>query len=38
VSAVGLNPEDGVVRVGIAHYNSANDIDRLLEALERVLR
>ena len=38
VSAVGLNPDDGVVRVGIAHYNSDADIDRLLEALERALR
>ena len=38
ISAVGLNPDDGVVRVGIAHYNSSADIDRLLEALERVLR
>jgi cysteine desulfurase family protein (TIGR01976 family) len=38
VSAIGLNPDDGVVRVGIAHYNSDNDIDRLLEALERILR
>jgi cysteine desulfurase family protein (TIGR01976 family) len=37
VSAVGLNPDDGVVRVGIAHYNSDADIDRLLEALQRVL-
>ncbi len=38
VSAVGLNPDDGVVRVGIAHYNNDADIDRLLEALERALR
>jgi cysteine desulfurase family protein (TIGR01976 family) len=38
VSAVGLDPDDGVVRVGIAHYNSDADIDRLLEALEPALR
>jgi cysteine desulfurase family protein (TIGR01976 family) len=38
VSAVGLDPDDGVVRVGIAHYNSEADIDRLLEALDQVLR
>ncbi|HVO03689.1 MAG TPA: aminotransferase class V-fold PLP-dependent enzyme [Candidatus Cybelea sp.] len=38
LAAVGLNPDDGVVRVGIAHYNSDGDIDRLLGALDDVLR
>src|SRR4029077_9863191 len=37
VEALGLNPDDGVVRVGIAHYNDDDDVDRLLAALERVL-
>jgi cysteine desulfurase family protein (TIGR01976 family) len=37
ITALGLTPEDGVVRVGIAHYNSEGDIDRLLAALEQVL-
>jgi len=38
ITALGLTPDDGVVRVGIAHYNSEDDIDRLLVALEHVLR
>jgi len=38
ITALGLTPEDGVVRVGIAHYNSDSDIDRLLEALDEALR
>ena len=38
ISALGLTPEDGIVRVGIAHYNSDSDIDRLLEALDEALR
>ena len=37
VDALGLTPEDGVVRVGIAHYNDDGDVDRLLEALDRAL-
>ena len=37
VEALGLSPEDGVVRVGIAHYNDDGDVDRLLAALDRVL-
>jgi cysteine desulfurase family protein (TIGR01976 family) len=37
VEALGLTPEDGVVRVGIAHYNDDGDVDRLLEALDRAL-
>jgi cysteine desulfurase family protein (TIGR01976 family) len=37
ITALGLTPEDGVVRVGIAHYNSAEDMDRLIAALDQVL-
>jgi cysteine desulfurase family protein (TIGR01976 family) len=37
ITAIGLTPEDGVVRAGIAHYNSDGDIDRLLEGLEAAL-
>ena len=37
ITALGLTPEDGVVRVGIAHYNSAGDIDRLIKALDEAL-
>jgi cysteine desulfurase family protein (TIGR01976 family) len=37
ITALGLKPEDGVVRVGIAHYNSDEDIDRLIKALDEAL-
>lgn len=37
IAALGLTPEDGVVRAGIAHYNSAEDIDRLIAALDPLL-
>lgn len=37
VEALGLKPEDGVVRVGIAHYNDDGDVDRLLQTLDRML-
>ena len=37
ITALGLTPDDGVVRVGIAHYNSGEDIDRLIAALDQVL-
>jgi cysteine desulfurase family protein (TIGR01976 family) len=38
IKALGLTAEDGVVRIGLAHYNDDNDVDRLLTALERALR
>jgi cysteine desulfurase family protein (TIGR01976 family) len=34
IEALGLSPDDGVVRIGIAHYNNDGDIDRLLGALD----
>ena len=37
IEALGLSPDDGVVRVGIAHYNDDADVDRLLAAFDRVL-
>jgi len=37
IEALGLTPEDGVVRVGIAHYNDDADVDRLLAAFDKVL-
>jgi cysteine desulfurase family protein (TIGR01976 family) len=30
---LGLDPEEGAVRVGIVHYNTAEEVDRLLAAL-----
>ena len=38
IQALGLTPEDGAVRVGIAHYNDDSDIDRLLAALDRAIQ
>ena len=37
IKALGLTAEDGVVRIGLAHYNDDNDVERLLTALERAL-
>jgi selenocysteine lyase/cysteine desulfurase len=37
IKGLGLTAEDGVVRIGIAHYNDDGDVDRLLAALDRVL-
>jgi cysteine desulfurase family protein (TIGR01976 family) len=37
IKGLGLTAEDGVVRIGIAHYNDDDDVDRLIAALERVL-
>ncbi len=31
---MGLEP-DGAVRIGLAHYNTAEEVDRLLESLAR---
>jgi len=35
--ALGLDPEDGVVRVSLVHYNDARDFDRLTGALDDIL-
>ena len=37
VKALGIDPDEGVVRVSFVHYTSARDIDRLLEALDTIL-
>jgi len=37
LQAVGLDPRDGVLRISLVHYNSAQDVDRLLTALDRIL-
>lgn len=36
-SAMGLEP-DGVVRVGLVHYNTTQEVDRLLETFEGILK
>lgn len=35
--ALGLEPEDGVVRVSFVHYNTLEEIERLIEVFETVL-
>lgn len=35
--ALGLEPMDGVVRVSVVHYNTLDEIDRLIAAIERVV-
>jgi cysteine desulfurase family protein (TIGR01976 family) len=35
--ALGLDPDDGVVRISLVHYNTPQEIDRLLEVLDTVL-
>lgn len=37
MEALGLEPSDGVVRVSLAHYNTTEEIERLMTALDRVL-
>jgi len=35
--AAGLEPEDGVVRTSLVHYNTMEEIERLIEVFDRVL-
>jgi selenocysteine lyase/cysteine desulfurase len=35
--AAGLIPEDGVVRTSLVHYNTPEEIDRLIEVFDRAL-
>jgi selenocysteine lyase/cysteine desulfurase len=35
VHQLGIDPAKGVVRIGIANYNTAEEIDRTLESVER---
>jgi cysteine desulfurase family protein (TIGR01976 family) len=37
VEDLGLTPQNGVVRVSIVHYNTAAEIDRLIDAFDRAL-
>jgi cysteine desulfurase family protein (TIGR01976 family) len=37
IEALGLEPEDGVVRVSLVHYNSLAEMDRLIAALEAAI-
>jgi cysteine desulfurase family protein (TIGR01976 family) len=35
--ALGLDPDDGVVRVSMVHYNTPEEVDRLIEMLDKIL-
>ena len=35
---LGIDPEDGVVRISLVHYNTGSEVDRILVALEQALR
>ena len=35
--ALGLDPEDGVVRISLVHYNTPDEIERLIEVMDSAL-
>ena len=37
VKALGLDPDDGVVRLSLVHYNTATEVDKALEVLSGIL-
>ncbi|MCR9257424.1 MAG: aminotransferase class V-fold PLP-dependent enzyme [Alphaproteobacteria bacterium] len=37
IEALGLYPEDGVVRISLLHYNTSEEVERLLIGLDRAL-
>lgn len=37
VKAIGVDTDDGVIRLSLVHYNSMEDVQRAIEVLERVL-
>jgi len=36
LKALGINTEDGVVRTSMVHYNTKEDVDKLINALEKI--
>ena len=34
---LGIDPEDGVVRISLVHYNTAEEVDRIIVALDQAL-
>ena len=36
LNALGINTEDGVVRLSLTHYNTKNDVDKAINALETI--
>ena len=37
VKALGIDPDDGAVRVSFVHYTSKDEVDRLMRELDRCL-
>ena len=37
VEALGMDPNDGVVRVSMVHYNTRAEVERLVESLDHIL-
>lgn len=37
LEALGVDVNDGVVRISLLHYNTPGEVQRLIEALDRVL-
>jgi len=37
IKALGMTADEGVIRIGLAHYNDETDIDRIIAALKEIL-
>ena len=37
ISDLGIDPEDGVVRLSLVHYGNLDEVKRILQALEAAL-
>jgi selenocysteine lyase/cysteine desulfurase len=37
VEALGVDPDDGVVRVSMVHYNTVSEVNRLVDVLDKIL-
>ena len=37
VEALGMDPDDGVVRVSMVHYNTVDEVQKLIGALDSIL-
>ena len=37
IDAIGARPHNGVVRASMVHYNSPEDVDRLIDGLDRII-
>lgn len=37
IKALGMTADEGVIRIGLAHYNDDQDVDRLIAALKEIL-